>query len=101
MTAQIGGIFSVRYRTSEVIDTCYKPVLQEVTMDIQEERRKRHMDAMDAFSVRLSAWHAYHARRIGDGNMALGIRVAVENHEKRRRMTLHFEVERRKSQRRA
>jgi len=69
-------------------------------MGIQDERQSRRVDAMLAFSVRLSAWHAHHARQIGEGNMGVGIRVALEGHERRRRMTLPFDVERRTYQRR-
>jgi len=33
---------------------------------------------MDAYSVRLTAWHARQARRIGNGEVSEGIRAAIE-----------------------
>lgn len=34
--------------------------------------------AMDAFSIRLTAWHARQARKIGGGELGSGVRKAIE-----------------------
>jgi len=34
--------------------------------------------AMDAYSVRLTAWHARQARRLGGGEVSAGVRKAIE-----------------------
>ena len=34
--------------------------------------------ALDTYSVRLTAWHARQARKIGNGNMGDGIRLCIE-----------------------
>jgi hypothetical protein len=67
---------------------------------MKDERLRYRIDSMDQFSIRLSARHARHAREIGDGNMGLGIRITLENNEKRRRMILPVTTERRVLQRR-
>lgn len=34
--------------------------------------------AMDNYNARISAWHARTARKLGDGNLSAGIRLAIE-----------------------
>lgn len=35
-------------------------------------------EPMDAYAVRLTAWHARMARRLGQGNLSRGIRITIE-----------------------
>lgn len=39
---------------------------------------------MDAYNVRITAWHARKARKLGDGNLALGVRKAIEMAEEKK-----------------
>lgn len=44
----------------------------------RKERRALQEAPMDGFNVRLTAWHVRVCRKAGDGNMAAGIRMAIE-----------------------
>ena len=37
-------------------------------------------DPMSNFTIRMTAWHARMGRRIGDGNMSEGFRIALEDY---------------------
>jgi hypothetical protein len=69
-------------------------------MVILDERGVAHLAPMEVFSVCLTAWHVRQARRMGSGNMSMGIRIAIESYEKRRRKILPFQTERRIDDRR-
>jgi len=40
---------------------------------------------MQVYSVRLAAWHAIEARRIGRGDMSKGIRASIEETAERKK----------------
>jgi hypothetical protein len=35
-------------------------------------------DSMDVYTMRLTSWHARMARRLGQGNLSRGVRLAIE-----------------------
>ena len=39
---------------------------------------KTQENPMDNYNARLTAWHARMARKVGDGNLSLGLRIAIE-----------------------
>jgi len=43
-------------------------------------------DPMNNYTARLTAWHARLARRLGDGNLSAGLRLAVESFAGRKDM---------------
>jgi hypothetical protein len=43
-----------------------------------DRQEKFQRECMDVYAVRLTAWHARMARRIGAGNLGRGIRIAIE-----------------------
>ena len=49
---------------------------------ITDWQEKYQAEVMDIYSVRLTSWHARMARRIGMGNLARGIRIALEKMSK-------------------
>jgi len=53
------------------------------TADEDRNFQERYQeDPMEIYSVRLTAWHARHARRLGMGNLGRGIRIAIERASK-------------------
>jgi hypothetical protein len=54
----------------------------EETMNKKPGRRRIYPEvAMSVYYARLTATHARFARRIGDGNLSEGIRIAIEHYE--------------------
>ena len=47
--------------------------------DFQEHYQE---EPMEIYSVRLTSWHARHARRLGMANLGRGIRIAIEKASK-------------------
>ena len=43
-----------------------------------EDQEVYQRGSMDVYAVRLTAWHARMARRLGHGNLSRGIRLALE-----------------------
>jgi hypothetical protein len=44
----------------------------------QQPQQAQQDTPMDAYSVRMTAWHARRARKIGKGNLAEGVRRLIE-----------------------
>jgi len=59
----------------------YDAVREEFAMGEQKQPGRPRLDQeapMDGYNVRLTSWHARAARTLGNGNMAEGIRRAIE-----------------------
>jgi hypothetical protein len=52
------------------------------TMRYDEQDKQQQVEfqdgPMDAYSVKLTSWHARMARRLGSGNLSRGMRIALE-----------------------
>jgi len=55
---------------------------ESITIDDRNFQEQYQEDPMEIYSVRLTAWHARHARRLGMGNLGRGIRIAIERASK-------------------
>lgn len=53
-------------------------------LDTEERTFQEHYqeEPMEIYSVRLTSWHARHARRLGHGNLGRGVRIAIERASK-------------------
>jgi len=57
-------------------------IQDSIAGDERDFQERYQEDPMEIYSVRLTAWHARHARRLGMGNLGRGIRIAIEKASK-------------------